>query len=307
MTATLRLRPSALPSPASWLIRASPSPTLHLFLRPLSTSAPRQTKKNKSQWIARQQQDPYVRARAAANSPSTSPSSAPPSSTSFVARSAFKLLELHQTWHGEAKILRPGMTVVDLGAAPGGWIQAAFEVLQGRATVVGVDLLPLQRGIDELDGVHFVRGDFLDPVTQAKVRRALREAKKGEEKPAVDLVLSDMMGSMSGSGLRDAQLSLDLSEAALAFAVQHLSPYSPTSPSSISSPSPASPARTRTPAVPPVQLIIKHFTSQFSPDFRRELQRRFALVKWIKPPSSRGESREGFFVCAGFKGREEAE
>ncbi|BGP16817.1 hypothetical protein JCM10213_004664 [Rhodosporidiobolus nylandii] len=292
MAGRLRAAPTALPSPAAWLLRSS-APRSNF-----STSALVATGKKKSQWIARQQNDPYVRARSAANSPSTSPSSSlSPTSTTFVARSAFKLLELHQLWHGDTKILRPGMTVVDLGAAPGGWIQASQEVLAGRGTVVGVDLLPLQRNIGELDGVHFVQGDFLDPVTQARLRRTLREA-TGKETPTVDLVLSDMMANMSGSGLRDAQLSLDLSEAALQFATQTLSPYLPPPPSA-SSPSP-SPARAQ--LVPPVQLIIKHFTSTFTPDFRKELQQRFRLVKWVKPASSRGESREGFFVCAGFRG-----
>ncbi|GAA5897787.1 hypothetical protein JCM6882_000097 [Rhodosporidiobolus microsporus] len=295
MVATLRTRPSALPSPASWLSRYSPLGPSHIFSRPFHLSAPSETRSKPSRWVQRQQNDPYVRARSANKSPS--PASA--TSTTFVARSAFKLLELHQSWHGDVPILRPGMTVVDLGAAPGGWIQAAQEVLQGSGIVVGVDLLPLQRGLGELDGVSFVQGDFLDPVTQAKVRRALKLApSKEDEQPAVDLVLSDMMANMSGSALRDAQLSLDLSEAALQFAIQQLSPYSPSSPPASSS-SPAS----RAPAVPPVQLIIKHFTSTFTPDFRKELQRRFALVKWVKPASSRGESREGFFVCAGFWGQ----
>ncbi|GAA6008763.1 hypothetical protein JCM10207_001713 [Rhodosporidiobolus poonsookiae] len=289
VTARLRSRPTALPSPAAWLPRHS-APPRNIFLHDFSTSALVFTRKKANQWVQRQQQDPFVRARASSASRCTpSSTSSGPTSTTFVARSAFKLLELHDTWHGDTKILRPGMTVVDLGAAPGGWVQAAQEILQGRGLIIGVDLLPLQRGIGDLDGVSFVQGDFLDPVVQGRLRSALGDA-TGKLKPTVDLVLSDMMANMSGSLLRDAQLSLDLSEAALAFAVQHLSPYSPPS----SSPSSTKP-------VPPVQLIIKHFTSSFTADFRKELQRRFALVKWVKPSSSRGESREGFFVCAGFR------
>ncbi|GAA5839143.1 hypothetical protein JCM11251_003687 [Rhodosporidiobolus azoricus] len=301
MVAGLRARPSTLPSPSSWLLRYPSSTAANVFSRSFHLSTPLETRKKASQWVQRQQNDPYVRARSAANSPS--PISA--TSTTFVARSAFKLLELNQSWHGDTPTLRPGMTVVDLGAAPGGWIQAAQEVLQGKGFVVGVDLLPLQRGIGELEGVSFVQGDFLDPVTQAKVRRALKLASsKDGDAPQVDLVLSDMMANMSGSTLRDAQLSLDLSQAALQFAVQQLSPHSPPQP--VASSSPRSPV-SRTPAVPTVQLIIKHFTSTFTPDFRKELQRHFSLVKWVKPASSRGESREGFFVCAGFRGRQSGE
>ncbi|GAA5981614.1 hypothetical protein JCM11641_003917 [Rhodosporidiobolus odoratus] len=300
MVARIRCTPPTLPSSASWLLRSSNASASTIFQVNFSTSSPRLTRNRVSQWVQRQQHDPYVRARSAANSPSTSPSSSPPSATTFVARSAFKLLELNQTWHGE-RILRPGMTVADLGAAPGGWIQAAQEVLQGQGVVVGVDLLPLQRGIGDLDGVSFLQGDFLDPVIQAKVRRALRDA-TGQQHTFVDLVLSDMMANMSGSSLRDAQLSLDLSEAALLFAMQTLEPYRPPS-------SPSSPGlpRPRGKVVPPVQLVIKHFTSSLTPDFRNELRQRFKLVKWIKPAASRGESREGFFVCAGFRGDEFAD
>jgi 23S rRNA (uridine2552-2'-O)-methyltransferase len=188
------------------------------------------------------------------------------------------------------------MTVVDLGAAPGGWIQGAQEILQGEGYIVGLDLLPLQRDIGNTPGVKFIQGDFLDAVTWSKLRRALKDLTRLDH-PTVDLVLSDMMGSMSGSPTRDAQISLDLSEAALEFAVQHLTPFAPPASSS------ADKGRA---AVPPVQLIIKHFTSTFTADFRKELQRHFKLVKWVKPGSSRGESREGFFVCAGFKGSDDA-
>lgn len=69
--------------------------------------------------------------------------------------------------------MRPQMVIVDLGAAPGGWIQAADSVLQGTGTIVGVDLLKLQQGVGDADGVHFVQGDFLDPKVQARLREAL--------------------------------------------------------------------------------------------------------------------------------------
>ncbi|BGP48807.1 2' O-ribose methyltransferase [Rhodotorula kratochvilovae] len=265
--------------------------TAALRARP-SAAAVQSGKKGASSqvWIQRQRNDPYVRARASSG---TNPSTE--TSTSFVSRGAFKLLELHAGWKGDVKLLRPGMAIVDIGAAPGGWIQAALEILHGRGTVVGVDLLPLQRAIGERDGVRFVQGDFLDPVVQARVRAAVREENGKDE---VDLVVSDMMAAMSGNAMRDASLSLSLCEAALAFGVATLSPVPPPS---ASSPAPAATPPTRT---LPVQLVIKHFTSEFTEQFRKDLGRHFRLVRWVKPPSSRKDSKEGFFVCAGFRGRD---
>ncbi|GAA6055305.1 hypothetical protein JCM3770_004831 [Rhodotorula araucariae] len=298
MTAALRARASTLPSPSLWLLHHRAPPRLvETFsaapTRPFASSAAVHSgKKGASSqvWIQRQRNDPYVRARAASG---TNPSTE--TSTSFVSRAAFKLLELHAGWKGDVKLLRPGMAIVDLGAAPGGWIQAALEVLHGRGTVVGVDLLPLQRAIGERDGVRFVQGDFLDPVVQARVRAAVREENGKDE---VDLVVSDMMAAMSGNAMRDATLSLSLCEAALAFAAAMLSPVPP----STSTPTPASPTRSL-----PVQLLIKHFTSEFTEQFRRDLGRHFRLVRWVKPPSSRKDSKEGFFICAGFRGRDQSD
>ncbi|GAA5854374.1 hypothetical protein JCM9279_001024 [Rhodotorula babjevae] len=307
----MRLHSAAIPSPTSWLVHSSSSrlpprtfsasPT-RLFAA--SSTAETAKKGAASQvWIQRQRNDPYVRARAASG---TNP--ATETNTAFVSRAAFKLLELHQGWKGDVKLLRPSMAIVDLGAAPGGWIQAALEVVHHRGTVVGVDLLPLQRAIGERDSVHFVQGDFLDPVIQARVREAVHRESARDE---VDLVLSDMMAAMSGNALRDASVSLALCEAALAFAVATLSPSRPRPPASASSDSPA-PAGTSAAASSstrslPVQLVIKHFTSEFTEQFRKDLGRHFHVVRWVKPPSSRKDSKEGFFVCAGFRGREDVE
>lgn len=154
--------------PSSW-IRSPPSP-LPPSTSPLILSRSASSRSPSSNvWIQRQRNDPFVKQR-------HSPLSQLPVS-SFVSRSAFKLLDLHtRSLKQEHKLLRPGMTIVDLGAAPGGWIQAASEVLRGEGIVVGVDLLPLQREIGGLEGVSFVRGDFLDPMVQRKVKQALMQA-----------------------------------------------------------------------------------------------------------------------------------
>lgn len=307
----MRSRSAAISSPTSWLPRPS---SLHLAprtfsaspTRPFTSSTAADTAKKGAAsqvWIQRQRNDPYVRARAASG---TNPSTE--TNTAFVSRAAFKLLELHQGWNGNVKLLRPGMAIVDLGAAPGGWIQAALEVVHHRGTVVGVDLLPLQRAIGERDSVHFVQGDFLDPVVQARVRATVRRESARDD---VDLVLSDMMAAMSGNALRDASISLALCEAALAFAVATLSPARPRppaptssdSPSPSSSPTAAGTASSSSPRSLAVQLVIKHFTSEFTEQFRKDLGRHFLVVRWVKPPSSRKDSKEGFFVCAGFRGR----
>ncbi|GAA6004350.1 uncharacterized protein JCM10292_001438 [Rhodotorula paludigena] len=301
-----RLRTAALarPSPLSWLALSPPRNLSLASTRSFALAAPVQAGKksaSSSQWIQRQRNDPYVRARAStASSPSSTES---PASTAFVSRAAFKLIDLQQAWKGDVKLLRPGMSVVDLGAAPGGWIQAAQHILQGRATVVGVDLLPLQRAIGERDGVRFVQGDFLDPAVQRQLRRAVAEA---TGKDSVDLVLSDMMGNMTGSTTRDGTISLELCRAALAFALDHLDPIPlPLPPAD--SPDAKSLTANALARILPVQLVLKHFASGLTAELRNELQAQFRVVKWIKPMSSRKSSKEGFFVCAGFRGRDVAD
>ncbi|GAA6010400.1 hypothetical protein JCM11491_006305 [Sporobolomyces phaffii] len=230
-----------------------------------------------SVWLQRQQNDPFVRQRQSSNA--------------FVSRSAFKLLELDD----KLDLLRPGTNLCDLGAAPGGWIQAADQVLNGSGTIVGVDLLPLKLSkiASNTDRIAFVRGDFLDPVVQAKVRKTLSRV-TGKVNPRVDLVLSDMMANTTGSSLRDSALSLALCESALSFALQTLTPSS-------SSRSTADPRSSPT----PIQLVVKHFTSHHTKAFTDRLRGHFQFVKWIKPDSSRKESREGFLVCGGLKDKTE--
>lgn len=187
------------------------------------------------------------------------------------------------------------MTVVDLGAAPGGWVQAAHPCLfpmgdagRGRARrgrILALDLLPLHKSLEGMEGLEFVQGDFLDPVVQGALMDLLPRGGGG-----VDLVLSDMLANLSGNPLRDAQLSLDLCQAALQFALLHLSPAA-------SSKAVEGGKKVKS----PVRLVMKSLRSELSSEFERELKDYFASVSWIKPASSRPESREGFWVCRGFK------
>jgi 23S rRNA (uridine2552-2'-O)-methyltransferase len=141
-------------------------------------------------WLERQLNDPYVaRARAAG----------------FRSRAAFKLIELDDRFH----LLRPGLRVVDLGAAPGGWSQVA---VQRGAAVLGLDLLP----IDPVPGTRFLQGDFNDPDMPARLTALLGG-------PA-DLVLSDMAPNTTGHTATDHIRIVALAELALQFATAVLAP-----------------------------------------------------------------------------------
>jgi 23S rRNA (uridine2552-2'-O)-methyltransferase len=141
-------------------------------------------------WLSRQLNDPYVAAAKAQG---------------WRSRAAFKLMELNDRHH----LLRPGLRVVDLGAAPGGWSQVA--VREG-AIVVGMDLLP----IDTLPGATFLQGDFNDPDMPDKLRALLGG-------PA-DLVLSDIAPNTTGHSATDHIRIIALAELALEFAVSVLAP-----------------------------------------------------------------------------------
>lgn len=237
-----------------------------------------------------------MRARASGELDPSAPADA---SSPFVSRSAFKLVELQQKSRGT--LIRPGMCIVDLGAAPGGWVQAAARELaagaskgkrrKGEGVIVGVDLLPLSAEVSSMPGVSFVRGDFLDPLVQAQVVAALAEARGGKARGQVDLVLSDMLANLSGNPFRDGQLSIDLCEAALAFALDNLAPSKP-----LSIPSDGKGKKKRSPS-----LVMKCLQSSVSPAFQDLLKEHFEGVAWSKPSSSRPESREGYWVCSGLK------
>jgi 23S rRNA (uridine2552-2'-O)-methyltransferase len=145
-------------------------------------------------WMHEHVTDPYVREA---------------SRRGFRSRTAFKLLELVQRdW-----LLRPGISVVDLGAAPGSWSQVLRERLGRGATIVAIDLLPMQ----PIPGVQCIRGDFEHDEVQAALEAALPGRR-------VDLVLSDMSPNLSGIDAVDQARSMGLAERALYFACTHLQP-----------------------------------------------------------------------------------
>jgi 23S rRNA (uridine2552-2'-O)-methyltransferase len=144
-------------------------------------------------WLARQLNDPYVRAAQARG---------------LRSRAAFKLIEMDD----RHRLLKPGSRVVDLGAAPGGWTQVAVERAGPRGTVVALDLLPM----DPVPGATVLQGDFEDPAAESAVRAAL-------DGPA-DLVLSDMAPNTTGHAATDHLRIIGLAELAFDFARRVLAP-----------------------------------------------------------------------------------
>ena len=149
--------------------------------------------KNESskRWIERQLQDPYVRKAR---------------DEGYRARAAYKLLEIDE----KMDLLRKGQRVVDLGCAPGGWMQVALK--KGALEVAGIDLLP----VEPMEGAHIVQGD----VTHPEDVEALLEGLSGP----VDLVLSDMAANTTGHKQTDHLRTVALVEMAVAFAIEHLAP-----------------------------------------------------------------------------------
>ena len=124
-------------------------------------------------------------------------------------RSAFKLLELQDKY----QLIRPGMVVVDLGAAPGGWCQAVKSLLGPKGRIIGLDILEME----PLEGVEFIQGDF----TEDEPLHELEQLLDGQK---VDLVLSDMAPNMSGMAPIDQAKAMYLAELALEFVKEHLKP-----------------------------------------------------------------------------------
>lgn len=173
-------------------------------------------------------------------------------------RAAFKLEELLET---ELKI-RPGMTIVDLGAAPGGWSQMAARWLKGKGRVVATDILPMEA----LEGVEFLQGDFTDE----KVLHQLEQLLGGEK---VDLVLSDMAPNMSGVEGVDIPRSLYLAELAADFAQAWLKPGG--------------------------SYLVKLFQGSGTDAHLNVLRKRYTKVNLRKPAASRARSREIYAMATG--------
>jgi len=168
-------------------------------------------------------------------------------------RAAYKLIQLDET----ANLIHEGATVVDLGAAPGGWLQVAAQRVGEGGTVVGVD----RQRIDDLDGVRTIRGDMTDEDTKAELRDLVGEA---------DLVCSDMAPNMTGEYELDHARSVHLARQALDVALDVLAPGG--------------------------DFVAKVFDGPDLADLNADLEPEFEYVREVRPDASRDESSELYLV-----------
>jgi len=200
--------------------------------------------KNRS-WIKQHVNDPYVMQS---------------QKDGYRSRASYKLLEII----GKDRLIRPGMTVVDLGSAPGGWSQVAMELVGHEGRVHAIDLLPM----DSIAGVDFILGDFTDePILQELLALV-------DNRP-VDLVISDMAPNLTGSKAVDQPTSIYLVELAVDLACQVMKPEG--------------------------VFIAKLFQGEGFDEFVRHARTLFNAVSMRKPDASRAKSREVYMVAKGLK------
>ncbi len=207
-------------------------------------------KPSSTRWLQRQLNDPYVHEAR---------------KQGYRSRAAFKLTGLDDRFH----LLKPGLKVVDLGAAPGGWTQVAVERVKpspaNGGCVVGIDILEW----DPLPGATVLVGDFLADDSPERLKQALGG-------PA-DLVLSDMAAPATGHAATDHLRIVAMVEVALDFAMDVLAPGG--------------------------AFVAKVFQGGTERTLLEALKRAFTVVRHAKPPASRAESAETYVVATGFRGR----
>lgn len=200
--------------------------------------------KSSREWLDRHFKDAYVkRARR----------------EGYRSRAAYKLLEIQE----KERILGPGMLVVDLGSAPGGWSQAAAEIVGPRGKIIALDSLPMA----PLPDVTFIRADLREEAVPARIRQTLNGR-------AVDVVLSDMAPNMSGNPAVDQPRMMYLCELVLDLARQLQKPGG--------------------------SLLVKTFQGEGFEAFHKAMRAAFGRVAGRKPKSSRPESRELYLVAKGY-------
>jgi 23S rRNA (uridine2552-2'-O)-methyltransferase len=200
-------------------------------------------------WLERQLNDPYV---------------VQAKREGYRSRAAYKLIELDDKYH----FLKGGMTVVDLGAAPGGWSQIAARrvgAVNGKGKVIAIDLLEMP----EIAGVSFAQLDFLDQDAPEKLIAMMGGR--------AEVVMSDMAANTTGHRKTDQLRILGLVESAAAFACEMLNPGG--------------------------TFLAKAFQSGADADLLAQLKRDFASVRHVKPAASRQDSSERYVLATGFRGQ----
>ncbi len=177
----------------------------------------------------------------------------------FRSRAVYKLQEIQE----RDRIIRPGQSIVDLGAAPGGWSQYAGRIIGSKGRMIALDILPM----DPIEDVAFIQGDFREESVLAQLQALL-------EGSSVDLVISDMAPNVTGMAVVDQPRVMYLCELALDFASEVLKPGG--------------------------GLVVKVFQGEGFDQYMRNLRTKFSKVVTRKPKASRAKSREVYLVATGF-------
>lgn len=174
----------------------------------------------------------------------------------YPGRAAYKLLEIQE----KEKLLKPGMTVIDLGAAPGGWSKVANQIVGSKGHIIALDILPM----DPPGGVTFIQGDFTEDSVLDELMVAVNDA-------PIDVVLCDIAPNLSGNKTIDQPRSMYLAELALDCALKVLKPGG--------------------------SFITKIFQGEGHESYVQELRKHFKIVKFRKPKASRARSREVYMIA----------
>ena len=177
----------------------------------------------------------------------------------YRSRAIYKLIEIQQKDH----ILKPGMTVIDLGAAPGGWTEYAVKQLGKRGRMIALDILPME----PVSGVEIIQGDFREDAVLEQILEMMSGA-------GADLVISDMAPNISGMEVVDIPRSYYLAELALDLARQVLKPGG--------------------------GLLVKLFQGEGFDTYQKDLKLAFKRVVIRKPKASRARSREIYALATGY-------
>jgi 23S rRNA (uridine2552-2'-O)-methyltransferase len=202
-------------------------------------------KGSSGRWLAEHHRDPYVKMARDAG---------------YRSRAVFKLDQIQK----KDRLIKQGMTIVDLGAAPGGWSQLSAKLLKGSGRILALDILPM----DPVEGVDFIQGDFRESAVLEQLELKLA----GER---VDLVLSDMAPNISGIDASDQARAMYLVELALEFCQKALKPGG--------------------------NLLIKVFQGEGFDAYLKAVREAFATVQIRKPDASRERSREVYLLARNYR------
>jgi 23S rRNA (uridine2552-2'-O)-methyltransferase len=221
----------------------------HSSTKPPANAVPAKKKSSRSKssgkWLQEHFDDPYVKQAQLEG---------------YRSRASYKLLELQE----KDRLIKPGMTVIDLGAAPGGWSQVAVNLVGHKGRVIASDILAM----DHIPDVTFIQGDFIEQAVFDCILATLDDKK-------VDVVISDMSPNMSGMSAVDQPRVMELAELAVDMAQRVLKRDG--------------------------AFVSKLFQGEGFDQFVLQLRKQYQSVRIRKPPASRARSREVYLVATGFK------